>query len=185
MAIGASTGGPQALERIFTLLHADFPAPILIVQHMTPGFLRGFAAWLNGSGKTPVKIAEDGETLLPGVAYVAPDSKHLRLGARFRAQFGDDTPRGLFRPAVDVLFESVALNAGPTGVGLILTGMGSDGAAGLKRMREAGGMCLAQDPLSCVVPGMPSAAKTQGAVEHEVDLERISAVMETLFPRTH
>ena len=126
ITIGASTGGPQLLEQILRGLPDKFPAPILLVQHMTPGFTAGFVRWLKQDCRVQVKLADDGEPLLPGSVYVAPDGKHLRVAANWKAGLGLE-PAGLFRPSIDVLFESAATVVGSSAVGLLLTGMGSDG----------------------------------------------------------
>lgn len=179
VAIGASTGGPQLLEQIFRGLPDKYPAPILLVQHMTPGFTAGFARWLRQDCGVQVKLAEEGEALLPGHVYVAPDGHHLRLGKNWKVELGLE-PNGLFRPAIDVLFESAANVAGAAAVGLLLTGMGSDGTKGLLAMRAAGGLTLAQDAGSCVVAGMPDSARAAGAVERTVEPEAIPALLTSI-----
>lgn len=183
VAIGVSTGGPQLLGEIFSKLPAAFPSPIVVVQHMAPGFTEGFARWLSGESKLLVKLAEDGESLLPGTVYIAPDKKHLRVTARWRVALGDDPPVGQFRPSVDELFESVARHAAATSVGLLLTGMGSDGAKGLLALRQAGGLTLAQDAESCVVAGMPDSARELGAVDQTLAPAVIPTVLGALVER--
>jgi two-component system chemotaxis response regulator CheB len=168
LAIGASTGGPQVLVQLCAQLSPDLRLPILIVQHMSPGFTAGFARWLGQESPLQVKLAEHGERIEEGGVYLAPDGLHLRLGRDLRLQLGDDAPVGHFRPAVDVLFRSCAESLGAKGIGLIMTGMGSDGAEGLLAMRRAGAWTLAQEAESCVVNGMPAAAKKLDAVEEFV-----------------
>ena len=179
ITIGASTGGPQLLEQILRGLPDKFPAPILLVQHMTPGFTAGFVRWLKQDCRVQVKLADDGEPLLPGSVYVAPDGKHLRVGPNWKASLGLE-PAGLFRPAIDVLFESAASVVGSSAVGLLLTGMGSDGTKGLLALRAAGGLTLAQDSGSCVVSGMPDSARAAGAVEKTIEPETIPALLASL-----
>lgn len=183
VAIGASTGGPQLLGDIFSKLRANFESPIVVVQHMSPGFTVGFARWLGGESKLNVKIAEDGESLVPATIYIAPDEKHLRVTGRWRVALGDDPPVGQFRPSVDALFESVALHAASRTVGLLLTGMGSDGAKGLLALRRAGGLTIAQDTESCVVSGMPDSARELGAAERTLAPSMIPTVLGALVER--
>lgn len=183
VAIGASTGGPQLLGEIFSKLTATFASPIVVVQHMAPGFTEGFARWLSGETKLAVKMAEDGESLVPSTIYIAPDKKHLRVTQRWRVALGDDPPVGQFQPSVDVLFESVARHAASSSVGLLLTGMGSDGAKGLLALRLAGGLTIAQDSESCVVPGMPDTAREIDAVEQTLAPSVIPTVLHALVDR--
>jgi two-component system chemotaxis response regulator CheB len=165
LAIGASTGGPQAIGQLCAQLSPTLPLPILIVQHMSPGFTGGFAHWLDQESPLRVKLAEDGELPQDGKVYLAPDGLHMRIGKDRRLRLGDDAPVGHFRPSVDVLFRSVAESLGAAGIGLLMTGMGSDGAEGLLAMRRAGAWTLAQEARSCVVNGMPAAAKKLDAVD--------------------
>jgi two-component system chemotaxis response regulator CheB len=168
LAIGASTGGPQVLVDLCAQLPPDLRLPILIVQHMSPGFTSGFARWLGQESPLHVKLAEHGERIENGGVYLAPDGLHLRVGADRRLRLGDDAAVGHFRPSADELFRSCAQNLGPAAIGLIMTGMGTDGAEGLLAMRRAGGWTLAQEAESCVVDGMPNAARKVGAVEASV-----------------
>lgn len=183
VAIGASTGGPQLLGEILSKINGSFPTPILVVQHMAPGFTEGFVRWLHGETRLQVKLAEEGDALLPGTVYVAPDKRHMRITDRWRVALGDDPPIGQFRPAVDALFESVATAVGMGAVGVLLTGMGHDGAKGLKAMRSAGAHTLAQDAESCVVPGMPDSARELDAVEATVTPGEIPGVLAALTQR--
>jgi two-component system chemotaxis response regulator CheB len=168
LAIGASTGGPQILVQLCAQLPADLRLPILIVQHMSPGFTSGFARWLGEESPLRVKLAEHGERIVEGAVYLAPDGLHMRLGRDRRLRLGDDLPVGHFRPSVDELFRSCAESLGAAAIGLIMTGMGNDGAEGLLAMRRAGGWTLAQEEESCVVNGMPAAAKKLDAVDEFV-----------------
>ncbi|RMF87094.1 MAG: chemotaxis response regulator protein-glutamate methylesterase [Nitrospirae bacterium] len=176
VAIGASTGGTEAIRAILARLPAACP-PIAIVQHMPAGFTATFAAHLDREVAPRVVEAADGMALGPGTVAVAPGDAHLEVAAagggwRLAVVAGERVNR--HRPSVDVLFHSVARAAGPRAVGVLLTGMGADGAAGLKAMRDAGAHTLAQDRESCTVYGMPRAAVQLGAAEAEVPLERMA-----------
>jgi two-component system chemotaxis response regulator CheB len=165
--VGASTGGTEAIREVLVPLPPDAPA-VLIAQHMPPGFTKSFAQRLNGLCRITVKEAEHGERVLPGHAYIAPGHAHLllaRSGANYIAHLSDEPPVNRHRPSVDVLFRSAAQHAGKNAVGVILTGMGRDGAAGLLDMRQAGAYTLAQDEASCIVFGMPREAIALGAAD--------------------
>jgi two-component system chemotaxis response regulator CheB len=163
IAIGASTGGPPVLQKILSGLPPDFPAPLLIVQHIAAGFAEGFADWLAGASRFPLHLALNGEPLLPGQAYVAPDGFHLGLGDGLRILLSDQPPENGLRPSVAHLFLSVAQVLGPAAVGVLLTGMGRDGAEELKLLRNKGAITIAQDEESSVVHGMPGEAIKLGA----------------------
>jgi two-component system, chemotaxis family, protein-glutamate methylesterase/glutaminase len=167
--IGASTGGTEAIKDFLIQLPPDSPG-ILITQHMPEGFTRSFAARLDKLSKISVKEAEGGERVLPGHAYLAPGHSHLllvRSGANYMTKLDQGPPVNRHRPSVDVLFNSAAASAGKNAVGVILTGMGKDGAAGMLEMKKAGAYNLAQDEASCVVFGMPKEAIAMGGA-HEV-----------------
>ena len=177
VAIGSSTGGTEAIRAILTKLPADFPA-IVITQHMPPGFTRSFAERLDTQCRIRVKEADDGERLMPGHAYIAPGGRHLRVdrsGANYIAVLDDTEPVNRHRPSVEVLFDSVAAKVGPNAIGVMLTGMGRDGADAMHRMREAGSWNLAQDEATCIVYGMPREAVVAGAVHESLPLESIAA----------
>ncbi|VEI71406.1 Chemotaxis response regulator protein-glutamate methylesterase [Serratia quinivorans] len=179
IAIGASTGGTEAIRQVLQPLPATSPA-LLITQHMPPGFTRSFAERLNKLCQITVKEAEDGERVLPGHAYIAPGDRHLELsrsGANYQVKLHDGPPVNRHRPSVDVLFRSVAQYAGRNAVGVILTGMGNDGAMGMLEMHRAGAYTLAQNEASCVVFGMPREAIAAGGVNEVVELERMSQRM--------
>ncbi len=179
IAIGASTGGTEAIRQVLQPLPATSPA-LLITQHMPPGFTRSFAERLNKLCQITVKEAEDGERVLPGHAYIAPGDRHLELarsGANYQVRLHDGPPVNRHRPSVDVLFRSVAQFAGRNAVGVILTGMGNDGAAGMLEMHRAGAYTLAQNEASCVVFGMPREAIATGGVNEVVELERMGQRM--------
>ncbi|HHQ49459.1 MAG TPA: response regulator, partial [Acidobacteria bacterium] len=164
VGIAASTGGPLALLELLRSLGRHVPVPILVVQHITPGFLEGMAAWLERSSGVPVMLASDGMRASPGI-FMAPDGHHLLLGRRGVLRLEGGSPGELHRPSADRLFRSMAETAGAGGVGVILTGMGNDGAAGLAELHRRGGLVLAQDRESSVVWGMPGAAVAAGAVD--------------------
>ena len=174
--VGASTGGTEAIREVLQPLPPDAPA-VLIAQHMPPGFTKSFAQRLNGLCRITVKEAEHGERVLPGHAYIAPGHAHLllaRSGANYIAHLSDEPPVNRHRPSVDVLFRSAALHAGKNAIGVILTGMGRDGAAGLLEMRQAGAFTFAQDEASCIVFGMPREAIAMGAADEIAPLAEMS-----------
>ena len=174
--VGASTGGTEAIREVLVPLPPDAPA-VLIAQHMPPGFTKSFAQRLNGLCRITVKEAEHGERVLPGHAYIAPGHAHLllaRSGANYIAHLSDEPPVNRHRPSVDVLFRSAAQHAGKNAVGVILTGMGRDGAAGLLDMKQAGAYTLAQDEASCIVFGMPREAIALGAADEVAALPDMS-----------
>jgi two-component system chemotaxis response regulator CheB len=175
VAIGASTGGTEALREILVQLPPDAP-PIVIVQHMPPGFTRAFAARLDTMTAIRVKEAEDGDRVFSGRVLIAPGDFHMTLarsGADYNVRLHTGERVNHHRPSIDVLFESCARWAGANAVGVILTGMGSDGAKGLAAMRECGAHTVAQDEESCVVYGMPREAALLGAAEAVLSLSRI------------
>jgi two-component system chemotaxis response regulator CheB len=174
--IGASTGGTEATKEVLVNLPADSPA-VMITQHMPPGFTKSYAARLNGLCRIGVKEAQDGERVLPGHAYIAPGGLHLsveRSGANYIARVRDGEPVNRHKPSVEVLFQSAARVVGPNALGIMLTGMGADGAKAMKEMRDAGSHNLAQDEASCVVFGMPREAIASGAVHEVLPLAQIA-----------
>jgi two-component system chemotaxis response regulator CheB len=175
IAIGASTGGTEALKKILTKLLPTTPG-VLVVQHMPPKFTTAFAERLNEQCKIEVKESENGDSVRPGRALIAPGNYHMllrRSGAGYYVSVKSGPLVHHQRPSIDVLFKSTSEYAGANAVGVILTGMGSDGARGLLRMREAGARTISQDEASCVVYGMPKEAVQMGAVEKVVPLDRI------------
>ncbi|MES2959535.1 MAG: chemotaxis response regulator protein-glutamate methylesterase [Pseudomonadota bacterium] len=174
--IGASTGGTEATKELLLGLPADSPA-VLITQHMPPGFTTSYAKRLDGLARIRVSEAVDGERVLPGHAYLAPGGLHLsveRSGANYIARVRDGEPVNRHKPSVEVLFESAARVVGPNAFGIMLTGMGADGAKALRAMRDAGAYNLAQDEASCVVFGMPREAIAHGAVHEVLPLAQIA-----------
>jgi two-component system chemotaxis response regulator CheB len=182
LIIGASTGGTEAIRQVLEPLPASSPG-ILITQHMPGGFTRSFADRLNRLSQVSVKEAEEGERVLPGHAYIAPGDQHLRLarsGANYVVRLDDGPPVNRHRPSVDVLFHSAAQFAGRNAIGVLLTGMGKDGAAGLLEMRNAGAPTIAQDEASCVVFGMPREAIALGGACEVITLDEIAPRMMAL-----
>ncbi len=181
IAIGSSTGGTEALRQIFEAIPENLP-PIAVVQHMLPGFTAAFAERLDRSSRARVKVAQDGEALKPGTVYLAPNEAHFTVGRHSMGLVallttGDRVSRHL--PSVDVLFNSVAECCGQHAMGVILTGMGDDGARGLLQMRQKGCHTLGQDEATCVVYGMPRSAWMRGAVEQQVPLNDVASRLVT------
>jgi two-component system chemotaxis response regulator CheB len=174
LGIAASTGGPPALARVIGALPKDFPLPVLVVQHMGPAFMEGFASWLDSVVTLPVALARDGERAEPGHVYVAPGDRHLELGSSRILRVIDAAPVSGQRPAATVLFRSMARQSGPSGIGVLLTGMGEDGAVGLADMHRAGAQTVAEHESSAVVYGMPAAAVRLGAARAVLPLDRIA-----------
>jgi two-component system chemotaxis response regulator CheB len=162
VGVCGSTGAPHVLARLLGALPSGYPIPILIVQHISPGFTDGLARWLDGLVGLPVAVAADGARPGPG-AWIAPEGAHLKLAGTGRLCLDRQTAAGRHRPSGDVLFESIAAAAGPAGVAVVLTGMGSDGAAGAAAVRCRGGLAIAQDEESSPIFGMPKAAIDRGA----------------------
>lgn len=183
--IGASTGGTEAIKQVLTGLPANVP-PVMIVQHMPEMFTGAFARRLDGLCAIRVKEAENGEWLVGGTAYIAPGHSHLairRVGMGFQCVLSRAAPVNRHRPSVDVLFNSAAEQVGAAAIGVLLTGMGKDGASGLLEMRRAGAWTLAQDHQSCVVYGMPREAALIGAACEVVPLSGVAQqILRALAP---
>ncbi|MEE4279548.1 MAG: chemotaxis response regulator protein-glutamate methylesterase [Halieaceae bacterium] len=179
VAIGTSTGGTQALERVLVQLPRDAPG-IVVVQHMPEQFTAAFAKRLDSVCQITVKEAEMGDRVMPGLALIANGGKHLilrRSGAQYRVELKDGPLISRHRPSVDVLFRSVANSAGPNAVGIIMTGMGDDGASGMREMHDAGAYTIAQNEATCVVYGMPKEAVKAGGVDIEVPIDDIPRLL--------
>ena len=176
VAIGASTGGTEAIKEVLTRLPADFPG-IVIAQHIPEAFSGPFAKRMNNACAMTVYEAEDGQQILPGHVYIAPGHSHLmveRDGARYVCRLNDGPPVNRHKPSVDVLFRSIAQHVGPNAIGVILTGMGDDGARGLKEIRDTGAPTVAQDEKTSVVWGMPGEAVKHDAVDEILPLSKVS-----------
>jgi two-component system chemotaxis response regulator CheB len=179
ICIGASTGGTEAIREVLTPLPADSPA-IVITQHMPPGFTTSFAARLDSLCKIRVAEARDGQRILPGHAYIAPGGHHLRIdrsGSNYVAVVEDTEPVNRHRPSVEVLFKSAARVLGPNALGIMLTGMGADGALAMREMKDAGSYNYVQDEASCVVFGMPRMAIQAGAAHEILPLKQIAPAL--------
>lgn len=183
IAIAASTGGPQALAGILPRLGADFPCPILIAQHISDGFAAGMAEWLASLCALPVRLVEGGEPIEPGVIWLSPSEAHLVATGAHRLALRRREADDVYRPSCDVLLDSVARAFGDRSVGLVLTGMGRDGVAGLGAIRRAGGTTLAQDEASSVIFGMNRRAIEAGVVQHVLPLDEVANALLRLASR--
>jgi two-component system chemotaxis response regulator CheB len=179
IGIGASTGGPQALQTILSQLPVGFPLPVVCVQHISEGFLSGLIEWLRVKCKLPIQIASSGEIPQPGTIYFPPDQMHLEVTKQGRFWYSKALPVGGHRPSVDVTFQSIAAYYGSGAMGVLLTGMGADGAQGMKAIADAGGTTIAQDESSCVVFGMPKVAIALGSVQRVLPLSEIAPFLRT------
>lgn len=185
VAVGTSTGGTQALEAVFTQM-PRVPVGIVVVQHMPEKFTAAFAARLNSLCDSEVIEGTDGDRVLPGRIIIAPGGRHMSIyrdGAQYRVKVVDGPPVNRHKPSVDVLFRSVAQFAGPNAMGVIMTGMGDDGARGLKEMRDAGAHTVGQDEATCVIYGMPAEAVRQGGVATEMSLQNIPGAISAFANR--
>src|SRR6266404_6241504 len=183
VAIGTSTGGPLALQTIFSGLPKTFPLPVLVVQHMSPGFAQGFVEWLSHSSGFPIRLAVQGETVAPGQAYLPPEDFPLGLQGGARIRLVQDERENGMRPSASFLFRSVAAAFGPNAIGVLLTGMGTDGVDELKRLKDAGALTIAQDEQSSVVHGMPGQAIKIGAAKLVLPPEGIAKILSTIVAK--
>ncbi|MEG4572824.1 chemotaxis-specific protein-glutamate methyltransferase CheB [Microcoleus sp. N3A4] len=177
LAVGASTGGPQALHAIISKLPANFSVPVICVQHISEGFLQGLVDWLGYESKLPVKIAGLGELPQAGVVYFPPEKRHLELDSQGRFIYTEPAPGGGHCPSVTVTFKSVANFYGRAAAGVLLTGMGRDGSEGMLAIAKLGGLTIAQNEATCVVFGMPKEAIALGAAQHVVPLTAIAPLL--------
>jgi len=183
LGIAASTGGPPALAKVIGALPENFSLPVLLVQHMGPAFMEGFAAWLDSVVALPVALARDGQRAEAGHVYVAPGDRHLELGSNLVMRVVETPPVSGQRPAATVLFRSIARQAGASAIGVLLTGMGEDGAAGLADMHAAGAQTVAEHESTAVVYGMPAAAVRLGAARAVLPLDQVAGhVMRLAMP---
>lgn len=182
VAIGVSTGGPPAVQKVLSKLPQNFPAAILIAQHMPAAFTGPFAKRLDSVCKISVKEAESGERLTPGVAYIAPGGKHLRIEqriSRIDLVVSTEPSEALYKPSANILVESVAKGVGRRALGVIMTGMGSDGLEGVRALKQAGGKALAQSDATCVVYGMPKAIVDHKLADDIVDIDDLADAIQT------
>jgi two-component system chemotaxis response regulator CheB len=184
LGVGASTGGPTALRELFSRLPADFPFPILVVQHITAGFTSGFVEWLRQHTPLDVRVANEEDRAAPGSILIAPEGRQLEAMPGGAVRATSRKPRGVHLPSADTLLSSLASVYGPTCIGAVLTGMGSDGAAGLLDIRRAGGFTLAQDEETCVVFGMPREAVRRGAVDRSMSPASMAELLRRMAERS-
>jgi two-component system chemotaxis response regulator CheB len=177
IAIGASTGGPMALQTILSGLPGDLPVPVLIVQHIAKGFVKGFHGWLSATSGIKLRIAEDGEPISAGIGYIAPDNFHMGVSRGSKIDLSNQPPENGLKPSVSYLFRSVAQSFGPNALGVLLTGMGKDGADELKAMKDKGAFTIVQNEESSVVFGMPGEALRIGAADQALSPERIAEIL--------
>ncbi len=177
IAIGASTGGPPVIKQLLEALSSDFPTPIVIVQHIARNFTAGFAEWLNQSTQLRVEVAKHGDRLEPGTVYVAPDGLHLKIDMSNRVVLTNDPPENGLRPSVSYFFRSVAAVFGNKAIGILLTGMGRDGANEMKILRDTGAITVAQDKDSSVVHGMPGEAIKLGGASYIASPDKIAGLL--------
>lgn len=184
IAIGASTGGTEAIKEVLAELPSDLPAAIVVSQHIPAAFSQSFARRVDGITALRVSQADDGQTLLPGHVYIAPGDRHLlveRSGSRYQCRLNDGAPVNRHKPSVDVMLRALVQSAGGNSIGVILTGMGSDGAEGMGELRAAGGTVIAQDEKSSVVWGMPGEVVKRGFADEVLALARIGARLEEII----
>jgi two-component system chemotaxis response regulator CheB len=175
VGIAVSTGGPVALKAVLSKLSPLFPVPVIIVQHIPEGFTKGLAEWLGGQSRISIKEAKDGERLDPGRVYLAPSGHHLIIDREKKIKLLDSEPDHYYhKPSGDIMLKSIAEVYGHKAIGIILTGMGKDGAEGIRAIREAGGFTLAQDRKSSIIYGMNKAAIDAGSIKEVVPLDQIA-----------
>jgi two-component system chemotaxis response regulator CheB len=177
VGIASSTGGPSALVSALKPLPADYPLPILVVQHITRGFASSLAEWLNGELRLRVRVAEQGEVPIPGTVMISPDDRHMQISDRGSILLHSSPPYKGLRPSANYLFFSLARVYGKRAVGVILTGMGDDGVEGLTELHNQGGLVLAQDEASSVVYGMPREAVARKVVDHILPVDRFGPAL--------
>jgi len=182
VAVGASTGGPLALQSFLSALRPGFPVPVVIVQHISLGFAEGLVQWLMRVSGYPIRVAAHADRLEPGMAYVAPDGTHMQVHAEGRIVLTSEAPVNGFRPSVATLFKSAADQFGRRAAGLLMTGMGQDGAKELATLRQAGGLTMVQDRASAVIYGMPGEAVRLGAAMHVLAPQGMAETLNRLVP---
>jgi two-component system, chemotaxis family, protein-glutamate methylesterase/glutaminase len=180
VAIATSTGGPAALHRVFSDMPANFAVPILVVQHIAPGFVTGLANWLGETSRLAIKVAAPGELPRAGTVYLAPDARHMGITAQGAIEISKAPAVDGFRPSASVLFRSVARSFGASALAVIMTGMGDDGLEGLRAVHSAGGLIIAQDEASSVVFGMPGVVVSAGLADLTLPLHRIAPQLQKI-----
>jgi two-component system chemotaxis response regulator CheB len=180
IVIGASTGGPQALETIVSAIPANFSFPVLILQHITSGFTEGFREWLQAHAQIPVQMAENGQTFLPGHCYLAPEGTHIELSENNKFRLTAAPPEHGSRPSISVLFRSIGTTYSGNAIAILLSGMGKDGAAELGLIRGRGGITIAQDEATSLIFGMPAEAMKLGTAEYTMSPEQIAIFLTNL-----
>lgn len=183
VAIASSTGGPKALSALLPELPAAFPCPIVIAQHISDGFVPGMVQWLDKICKLNVKEAREGEVLTAGTVFISPSERHMKIGPDETVAFTDRKPKDIYHPSCDALLASVANVFRADSLGIILTGMGSDGAEGMKAIKKAGGLTIAQDEKSSAVFGMPRVAIESGCIDRVLPLEKMQAEIMSIVER--
>lgn len=180
IAIGASIGGPQALSQILSQLPGTFPVPILLVQHISSGFTPGFSQWLGATTKLRVKVAEHGEKARAATVYLSPDRYEMSINAEGVIQLDELPKNEKSNISINHLFQSISLSYGPRGIGVLLTGIGNDGIAGLQAIKARGGIAMVQDPNTTMLPDLPIAAIESGAATHIEPLSKIPSTLKLL-----
>lgn len=181
LLIGSSTGGPPALQKVISALPKNLPVPVLIAQHMPPGFTKALARQLDEASQVTVVEASDGEPMVAGTVYIAPGGQHLRVSKDRKLSVCKDAGESLYKPSVDVLVDSAREVFGRNLIAVMLTGMGHDGSEAFQRLHEAGGYTIAQDQRSCVVWGMPRAVEEANAASEVTPLDEIAQVLRGLL----
>ncbi len=181
IAIASSTGGPAALSRIVSELPENLPCPLVIAQHIADGFVSGMVDWLNGTSSLNIVEGREGEEIIPANVYIAPSEKHMQITSANEITLTEKGPGDIYTPSCDILLSSVASVYGSGAVGIILTGMGDDGASGIGKIKEAGGVTIAQDEESSAVFGMPKVAIENGCIDRIITLDDISQEIQRLF----
>lgn len=183
VAIASSTGGPEALSVILSALPAKLPCPIVIAQHISDGFVSGMVEWLKNITKLNVKVAAEGETITPGVVYISPSERHMTIDRSKKIVLVNRKPKDIYRPSCDMLLSSVAGVYGPKSIGIILTGMGSDGVNGMKKIKEINGITIAQNEKTSIVYGMPKVAIESGCIDKILPVNEISEEIVSLVSK--
>ena len=183
VGIASSTGGPKALSTLLSQLPKDFPAPVLIAQHISDGFVSGMAAWLKDVSPLQVKIGTGGETISAGTVYISESERDMKVDSSGRIIYLERQDRSVYHPSCDILLSSIADSFGAGGIGVILTGMGDDGAKGIKKIKDAGGATIAQDEGTSVVFGMPKEAIGRGCIDKVLPIHEIGGEVARLAAR--